>query len=264
MTSYVYACTLDFGVKIGKSNNFDKRKGQLQTSNAKPIELIYLLETTEPFKYETTILFLLRDYKIPGREIVDCTKDFIINIFDLVKQIMILSISHPCTNSSINQHQLLQNEKLTKIQDKKILTIQRKEAKQKIEKEATQEFKEDVIKSKIFEKEQRKLLKNIQKEELNQNNINNLLTTFLNINTLHKKNNFISVKDIKEKFLEYLNNKKVSKLDNGIFGQVNKEYKIEIKYLCKSCRKLHLSGCCERYSKKNRTKRVCVLNISWV
>jgi len=91
----------------------------------------------------------------------------------------------------------------------------------------------------------------------------NPLFRFLTDHTIFKRDNFISLIDIKEKFSEYMNGKKVSKLDNGTFGQVNQNYNIEIKYICKSCKNSHKSGCCEQYTKKNRTKRQIVCNIDF-
>lgn len=86
------------------------------------------------------------------------------------------------------------------------------------------------------------------------------LYKFLQENTKYKEGNMVFMEDINKSFSVWLG-KKVHRLDNGTFAQVNKQYIVEIKKVCKHCKKEALKGCCDKYNHKNRTRKCTVQNI---
>lgn len=97
-----------------------------------------------------------------------------------------------------------------------------------------------------------------QQEELRKER--NPLYKFLVENTMYKEGNIVRLEEIKIQFGSWLG-KKVNKLDNGTFGQVNKEYMVESKMICKSCEREHKKNCCEDYKRINRTSTKIIRNI---
>jgi len=91
----------------------------------------------------------------------------------------------------------------------------------------------------------------------------NPLFKFLIENTKYKENASVKIDDIRNEFSNWLG-KKVTKLDHGTFGQVNKEYIIEAIQTCKFCGKEHKRGCCDLYNSKGRTNKKYVKNIEVV
>jgi Bifunctional DNA primase/polymerase, N-terminal len=84
----------------------------------------------------------------------------------------------------------------------------------------------------------------------------NPLFKYLLENTRHKEGEVILLDEIRTNFNNWLG-KKVNKLDNGTFGQVNNRYTIEQIITCTFCGSSHKKGCCERYNRvKRSTKRV--------
>ena len=71
-----------------------------------------------------------------------------------------------------------------------------------------------------------------QKEELRIER--NPLYKFLLENTRYKKDNIITMEEIRSSFGECIG-KKIHKLDSGTIKQVNSEYDIESKMICKNC-----------------------------
>ena len=90
----------------------------------------------------------------------------------------------------------------------------------------------------------------------------NPLFKFLYENTRYCENGMLLMNDIKEAFNEYIG-KKVTKLDNGTFVQVDSRYIIETTMICKSCYKQAGSNCCDRYERRNRSSRKIVKNIEF-
>jgi hypothetical protein len=90
----------------------------------------------------------------------------------------------------------------------------------------------------------------------------NPLYKFLLENTEYKSGNMVTIEEIRKEFSEWIG-KKINKLDNGTFGQVNKEYVIESLKVCKSCLQSHKRGCCEEYSRINRSNKKIVKNIQF-
>jgi phage/plasmid-associated DNA primase len=88
----------------------------------------------------------------------------------------------------------------------------------------------------------------------------NPLYKFLKDNTTYKEGNMVFMEDIKNSFVQWLG-KKVHKLDNGTFGQVNQDYIVEIVKVCKHCKKEGRKGCCDKYNNKDRTTKHIVKNI---
>lgn len=100
-----------------------------------------------------------------------------------------------------------------------------------------------------------------QQEELKMER--NPLYKFLMENTRYKENNIILMSEIKEEYNNWIG-KKVYKLDNGTFPQVNKEYVIEKKNICKSCNKEANKSCCNEYNSKNRSVKIIVKNLEFL
>lgn len=100
-----------------------------------------------------------------------------------------------------------------------------------------------------------------QQEELKMER--NPLYKFLMENTRYKENNTVLMADIKEEYNNLIgfNGKKVHKLDNGTFSQVNKEYLIEKKIIYKSCNKEANKNCYNEYNNKNRSGKVIIRNL---
>jgi transcriptional regulator with PAS, ATPase and Fis domain len=86
------------------------------------------------------------------------------------------------------------------------------------------------------------------------------LYDFLLENTRYKENNVILLETVKSKFNDWLG-KKVTKLDNRTFFQVNKDYIIESIKICKHCNKDSKKGCCEKYKYTDRTVKKIVKNL---
>jgi hypothetical protein len=97
-----------------------------------------------------------------------------------------------------------------------------------------------------------------QQEELRMER--NPLFKFLTENTRFKENNMIKIEDIRVNFNNWLG-KRVPRLDNGTFGQVNKDYIIIEMKTCKHCENEAKKGCCDKYNNKDRTRKKWVMNI---
>jgi len=91
----------------------------------------------------------------------------------------------------------------------------------------------------------------------------NPLCKFLKEKTRYKKGNMVNMEDIRGAFSNWMD-KKIVKLDNGTFGQVNKEYIVEILRVCKHCNQESRKGCCEKSNNKDRTKKTVVGNIEMI
>ena len=68
------------------------------------------------------------------------------------------------------------------------------------------------------------------------------------------------MEDIRQRFNEWLG-KNVRSLDNGTFGQVNKDYKIEVLMTCKHCNKKAMKSCCTNYRNSDRSSKKIVRNL---
>lgn len=90
----------------------------------------------------------------------------------------------------------------------------------------------------------------------------NPLYKFLLENTRYKQNNQLLMEEIRKRFNEWLQ-RNVRSLDNGTFGQVNREYIVETKKVCKHCDKEAKKGCCDKYQHKDRTVKKVVRNIEF-
>ena len=100
-----------------------------------------------------------------------------------------------------------------------------------------------------------------QQEELKMER--NPLYKFLMDNTRYRKDNLMLIEDVRHRFNDWIG-KKVRTLDNGTFGQINKEYIIERMMTCKHCNKEHKKGCCEKYNRKDRGTRKTVRNLEFI
>ena len=75
--------------------------------------------------------------------------------------------------------------------------------------------------------------------------------------------NVMTMESVREKFNEYMGVNAKS-LDWGTFKQVNEEYERDRIHICKHCQKAAMSGCCELYKNKDRTKKNMVRNMGFV
>lgn len=100
-----------------------------------------------------------------------------------------------------------------------------------------------------------------QQEELKMER--NPLYKFLMENTRYKQGEMLTLQEVKEGFVNWLG-KNVNKLDNGTFNQVDNNYIIQTKMLCKSCLKDTGSGCCDQYNNKKRTCKKVVYNMEFI
>jgi len=91
----------------------------------------------------------------------------------------------------------------------------------------------------------------------------NRLYNFLKLHSVYKKNNVITMEELRENFSNWLG-KNTYKLDIGTIKQVNSDYDIIKIHHCKHCNKRHKKGCCENYTSKDRTTKNVVFNISFV
>lgn len=91
----------------------------------------------------------------------------------------------------------------------------------------------------------------------------NPLYKFLLENTRFKKDNVLQLEEVRENFNNWIG-KKVKTLDNGTFGQVNKDYIIETVRICKHCNKEAKKSCCDKYNNKDRTKKKIVRNLELI
>jgi len=91
----------------------------------------------------------------------------------------------------------------------------------------------------------------------------NPLYKYLLENTCYEEGSQIPLNEIKANFEMWLE-KKVSKLDHGTFGQVNKQYIIIKLKICKSCRNKHIKGCCDKYGRTNQSLGMFVNNVKLI
>jgi phage/plasmid-associated DNA primase len=92
----------------------------------------------------------------------------------------------------------------------------------------------------------------------------NPLFKFLSLYTIFMKDNVITMSDVREKFNEVLGLNVKRCLDNGTFAQVNEDYIVQVLKICKHCNKEAMSGCCEKYSHKDRSMKKIVRNMGFV
>ena len=97
-----------------------------------------------------------------------------------------------------------------------------------------------------------------QKEELRIER--NPLYKFLLENTRYKKDNVVTMEELRTAFGEWIG-KKIHKLDLGTIKQVNSDFEIVKSQYCKSCNNEHRKGCCENYNRINRTLKQIIKNI---
>ena len=190
---FVYACTLDYGIKIGKADNFELRKKGLQTSNNKEIQLICLLQVDDAFQYEKIIHLCLDKYRPSKREIFICDTQLIIDTFSLIKQQFELTISYPPDNNVLNigHCEIIASENNLK---QKQIAFKEAELDNKIKKQQEKEQER-------LRKEERELtkLEEIKKEkELKDNN--DELGIFLNDCVIIDINNKVRFLDIIKHF----------------------------------------------------------------
>ncbi len=76
---------------------------------------------------------------------------------------------------------------------------------------------------------------------------------------LYEKGAETGLQEVKEAFTQYLG-KGVKKLDHGTFRQVNGEWTVQVKKICKSCKAVSRKGCCDQYGQGNRTSSEVVRN----
>lgn len=88
----------------------------------------------------------------------------------------------------------------------------------------------------------------------------NPLYKFLIENTKYKEGSMMLLETVRVHFNNWLG-KSVRALDNGTFGQVNKEYIVEAIHVCKNCSKEAKKGCCDKYKNSERTKKKIVRNM---
>jgi len=100
-----------------------------------------------------------------------------------------------------------------------------------------------------------------QKEELRIER--NPLYKFLLENTRYKKDNVVLLNDIKSQFSDWIG-KKIHKLDSGTFYQVNSEYILEKRNICKHCHNQFKKGCCENYNNKQNTSSYIIRNLEFI
>jgi len=100
-----------------------------------------------------------------------------------------------------------------------------------------------------------------QKEELRIER--NPFYKFLLENTQFKKDNVVTMEEIRENFSNWLG-KKVHKLDMGTIKQVNSEYEIIKANMCKNCNNYHKKGCCNDYNSSQRTSKNIIKNINFI
>ena len=100
-----------------------------------------------------------------------------------------------------------------------------------------------------------------QKEELRLER--NPFFKFLLENSEYKEGNVVSMDKLRDNFSNWLG-KKVHKLDNGTIKQVNSDFEIIQKKVCKHCLKEHKKGCCEMYKSIDRTTKYFIMNMELI
>jgi len=73
-----------------------------------------------------------------------------------------------------------------------------------------------------------------------------------------RMDSYVPLKTVKDAFQKWINTP-VHKLDNGTFAQVDADWYVVKPNLCKFCKNHHKKGCCERYSRKMRTKGMAIV-----
>ena len=100
----------------------------------------------------------------------------------------------------------------------------------------------------------------VEKQTEKQQSKENHLYNFLKQYSVFKKDNIVTMEEIRENFSNWLG-KKIFKLNMETIKQVNSDYDIIKINLCKHCNKQHLKGCCEKYNSKDRTFKNIIRNI---
>ena len=119
--------------------------------------------------------------------------------------------------------------------------------------------KKELETTNITEKQTEKQQTEKQQTEKQQSKENRLYN-FLKLHSVYKKNNVITMEELRENFSNWLGTS-IYKLDLETIKQINSEYIIEKTNLCKYCNKRHLKGCCDNYNSSERTRKNVVKNI---
>lgn len=126
------------------------------------------------------------------------------------------------------------------------------------------------IKLNLLEKKNKEIELDILKSKIKLEKINKLsvvetynpLYDFLSLHTRYKHGNILLMESIREKY-NLWGSTDLTKLNNYIFKEVNKEYIVETLKLCKNCWKHCKKGCCNEYNRDDRTCRKIVRNIEF-
>jgi hypothetical protein len=229
-SGYVYVLSTDKPgtFKVGRSKNeVKKRVSQLQTAVVDEIKIEYDFPTSNENLLETIMHYILDRYRTNyNREHFTCRKEYIITV---------LKIAGNYLDTLKSSYQKIEKgEILEKIAEK---------LEEEVEAESPDRKEGEVS---LSQPEQPK-------------DFFRYLTEYATF----KEGASTPLSTIRDRFSTWIG-KDVKKLENGTFFQVNKEFSVEVRMICKTCLKDHKVGCCEDYDRLGRTSKQVVRNLELV
>ena len=274
--------------KIGSSKNLDARMKQYKTHNSSIPDIIFVKYIESHSEEETNYHKIYKNKRIINtREYFELNKDDIYNLkldgFEIYNgeyNNIYTTIEEKCNNLLIDMDKQLseiRNEYKNKIdnikikynklieKNKEFIIKQQKDKDELIIKQ--QKDNDDLIIKQQKDKDDLIIKQQKDKDDLiikqQKDKESNLLYKFLMENTRYSEGKIILMSEIKEEYNNWIG-KKVYKLDNGTFSQVNNEYIIEKKNMCKTCNKEANKNCCKEYNSKNRSVKIVVKNLEFI
>lgn len=83
----IYVAKINGYKKIGRSKDYLKRLGNLQTGSCQDIEIIDTFEVENDVKMENIIHYFLRDYRINKREFFNCSVEHIREVIQMCMEL---------------------------------------------------------------------------------------------------------------------------------------------------------------------------------
>lgn len=245
--------------KIGKTNNINNRLKHYVTSNGNLPDVVFCKWDSE--NEETIYHKKFKNARIDGkREHFRLTNDDIILLTSEGFERYIGTIESEDIVEKLEKLHLEFEQKIQEIRLNTLQTIQK--TKEEYEKRIHLLKIKSQTEIEIIENINNQHIKILQKKHQPTEN-KQLFKTFLEKHTRYKKDNVITINELRNHFSNYIG-KKINKVDLGTFYQVNFEYIIEKRDICKNCRNIHKKGCCENYGSKQKTSAYIVKNIELI
>jgi hypothetical protein len=256
--------------KIGCSKNIKDRLKSYQTSNGKMPDTVFILNCNDSAQKEKEYHFKYKNYiKDNKREHFILSRSIIFNLltdgFELFYGTFLVDYNKDLIllkNQYDNELKLLQQKlkdttclliKIDQANSRDILIKNHKQLFNIVHQELIKYFsnKPQILVSKLDTLTEK--IKKVIPPTFTER-INTELFNFLTNHIVYKKDNIVFIEEIRKNISTKFH-KSISKLNNHIFYQVNKEYIIEEVKVCKHCNKKSSKLCCKDYNSNERTKK---------